>query len=507
MSRPTSRSTREHADASRRLARQADPQGVRRHHRARRRGLRGPAGRGRGPAGRERRREVDAGLDHRGQQRADVRVDDLGRCRLRPGRPARGHGARDRDDPPGAAAAPDLSVAENVMVGRWPVRGGRVDHREMERVAREQLARLGFEGSLGTPVRRLSAAAQQQVEIAKALSQDASLVILDEPTAALGDAETQALFECIRDLKAEGVGFVYVSHRMAEIAQIADRIVVLRDGQQVAQHDDAQVSPDVLVQEMVGRSVERLYPDLLPPRDEVVLRVQGLTSAEGRFADVSFEVRAGEVFGIAGIVGAGRTELVRSIFGADPLSEGTVEVDGAPLRLTGPADAIRAGLVLVPEDRKSQGVIVPFTVADNLLLPNLKELAPSGNLAPGKAGRLAQEMSERAGVKGGAKALVSALSGGNQQKVVLAKWLERQPRVVMLDEPTRGIDVGARAGIYETVSDLAAAGSAVVVVSSDLEEVLGLAHRVLVMADGRVRGVLERDRADAESVMSLATTS
>ncbi|BDZ59430.1 sugar ABC transporter [Barrientosiimonas endolithica] len=393
------------------------------------------------------------------------------------------------------------------MVGRWPVRGGRVDHREMERVAREQLARLGFEGSLGTPVRRLSAAAQQQVEIAKALSQDASLVILDEPTAALGDAETQALFECIRDLKAEGVGFVYVSHRMAEIAQIADRIVVLRDGQQVAQHDDAQVSPDVLVQEMVGRSVERLYPDLLPPRDEVVLRVQGLTSAEGRFADVSFEVRAGEVFGIAGIVGAGRTELVRSIFGADPLSEGTVEVDGAPLRLTGPADAIRAGLVLVPEDRKSQGVIVPFTVADNLLLPNLKELAPSGNLAPGKAGRLAQEMSERAGVKGGAKALVSALSGGNQQKVVLAKWLERQPRVVMLDEPTRGIDVGARAGIYETVSDLAAAGSAVVVVSSDLEEVLGLAHRVLVMADGRVRGVLERDRADAESVMSLATTS
>ena len=402
---------------------------------------------------------------------------------------------------------PDLSVAENVMVGRWPVRGGRVDHREMERVAREQLARLGFEGSLGTPVRRLSVAAQQQVEIAKALSQDASLVILDEPTAALGDAETQALFECIRDLKAEGVGFVYVSHRMAEIAQIADRIVVLRDGQQVAQHDDAQVSPDVLVQEMVGRSVERLYPDLLPPRDEVVLRVQGLTSAEGRFADVSFEVRAGEVFGIAGIVGAGRTELVRSIFGADPLSEGTVEVDGAPLRLTGPADAIRAGVVLVPEDRKSQGVIVPFTVADNLLLPNLKELAPSGNLAPGKAGRLAQEMSERAGVKGGAKALVSALSGGNQQKVVLAKWLERQPRVVMLDEPTRGIDVGARAGIYETVSDLAAAGSAVVVVSSDLEEVLGLAHRVLVMADGRVRGVLERDRADAESVMSLATTS
>lgn len=402
---------------------------------------------------------------------------------------------------------PDLSVAENVMVGRWPVRGGRVDHREMERVAREQLARLGFEGSLGTPVRRLSVAAQQQVEIAKALSQDASLVILDEPTAALGDAETQALFECIRDLKAEGVGFVYVSHRMAEIAQIADRIVVLRDGLQVAQHDDAQVSPDVLVQEMVGRSVERLYPDLLPPRDEVVLRVQGLTSAEGRFADVSFEVRAGEVFGIAGIVGAGRTELVRSIFGADPLSDGTVEVDGAPLRLTGPSDAIRAGVVLVPEDRKSQGVIVPFTVADNLLLPNLKEVAPSGNLAPAKAGRLAQEMSERAGVKGGAKALVSALSGGNQQKVVLAKWLERQPRVVMLDEPTRGIDVGARAGIYETVSDLAAAGSAVVVVSSDLEEVLGLAHRVMVMADGRVRGVLERDRADAESVMSLATTS
>jgi ribose transport system ATP-binding protein len=402
---------------------------------------------------------------------------------------------------------PDLSVAENVMLGRWPTQGGRVDYAEMRRVAAQHLSRLGYDGSVSVPVRTLSVAAQQQVEIAKALSQDAQLVILDEPTAALGETETQALFTVIRELKKEGVGFIYVSHRLAEIAQIADRIVVLRDGQEVAAHDRADVDPDILVAQMVGRSVERLYATLPDPQEQVVLSVRGLTSAADRFSDISFDVRAGEVFGIAGIVGAGRTEVVRAIFGADPVRSGEVELDGEVLRLRGPQDAMAAGMALIPEDRKDQGVIVPFTVEANLLLPNLKETAPSGWLSPARARQVASAMSDQAGVKGGARALVSSLSGGNQQKVVIAKWLERTPRLVILDEPTRGIDVGARAGIYETIARLAEQGSAVLLVSSDLEEVLGMAHRILVMADGRVQGVLDRAEADAERVMSLATTS
>ncbi|WP_432545826.1 sugar ABC transporter ATP-binding protein [Kineococcus sp. SYSU DK004] len=401
---------------------------------------------------------------------------------------------------------PELTVAENVLVGRWPsASGGFISRREMRRRAKEKLDQLGFSQSMDTLVRDLSVAGQQQVEIAKALALDARLLILDEPTAALGGNETDALFECVGRLKEEGVSFIYVSHRLAEIRRIADRIVVLRDGARVAEHDRGDVHPDQLVQEMVGRSVERLFPELLPPREEVVLAVEGLTSAQGRFQDVSFSVRAGEVFGVAGIVGAGRTELVRAVAGVDAVSAGTVHVKGRRLRPHSIGDAIDAGVVLVPEDRKAQGVIVADRIDDNVALPHLKALTTGGWLGRRRLRQAADGVISRLGVKGRPGDRIGALSGGNQQKVVIGKWLQKQPSVVILDEPTRGIDVGARASIYDIVAELSAAGVAIVVVSSDLDEVLGLSHRVMVLSRGQAQGILEHEEADPSRVIALAT--
>lgn len=399
---------------------------------------------------------------------------------------------------------PDLTVAENVLVGRWPTRGGMVDRRAASALADAQLRRLGFTGRVDGLVRDLSVAGQQQVEIAKALLLDSSLLILDEPTAALGDAETDALFECIKTLKAEGVSFIYVSHRLAEIARIADRIVVLRDGAKIAEHDSGTVHPDQLVREMVGRSVDRLFPDIPEPRDEVVLSVTDVSDRDGRFEGISFDVRAGEVFGIAGIVGAGRTELVRSIAALEPRRTGSVrvrDVDVAPNR---PGAALDAGIVLIPEDRKQQGLIVPETIENNIALPSLSNLQRGGWIRGADVRRLATRVASRFGVKGNVAQPAASLSGGNQQKVVLAKWLAQDPSVIILDEPTRGIDVGARASIYEIIAELAAEGKAIVIVSSDLEEVLGMSHRIMVLANGEARAILDRAEATADRVMHHA---
>ncbi|QYC42135.1 Ribose import ATP-binding protein RbsA [Nonomuraea coxensis DSM 45129] len=400
---------------------------------------------------------------------------------------------------------PDLTVAENVAVGRWPTRAGFLSARTMLRQAREQLDKVGFTGRTDQPVRELSVAGQQQVEIAKALMLDASLLILDEPTAALGEMETTALFACIRSLKEQGVSFIYVSHRLAEIAQIADRIVVLRDGEKVAEHDSGDVAPDVLVREMVGRSVDRLFPRFDAPREAVVVSVEGISDRAGRFEDVSFTVRAGEVFGIAGIVGAGRTELVRSIVSLEPRRCGEVRIDGVPLAADDPLAAKAAGVVLIPEDRKQQGVILSDTIEDNIALPNLAAITRWGFVTPSGVTRFARKAAQRFGVKGGVGDPVATLSGGNQQKVVLSKWLSSDPKVIILDEPTRGIDIGARASIYEVVAELAQQGKAIIVVSSDLEEVLGLAHRVMVLAQGRNQGIMEAAEATADRVMAYAT--
>lgn len=402
---------------------------------------------------------------------------------------------------------PDLSVAENIVVGRWPLRGGMLDTAAMRSQAKEQLDRLGFKGSLDQPLEKLSVAAQQQVEIAKALMLDASLLILDEPTASLGAEETDALFETIHELKDQGMSFIYVSHRLSEIKRIADRIVVLRDGAQVATHGSGDVEPEQLVSEMVGRSVERLFPELPKAQDDVVLQVEGLTSHDSAFSDITFDVHAGEIFGVAGIVGAGRTEIIRAIAAADTKFDGSVQVNGKLVRKRGPADAVKAGIVLIPEDRKNQGLIVDQTIEDNIALPNMSALKRWGWILPRHVRELAQSVSRRHGVKGRPQDAASSMSGGNQQKAVIGKWLELNPQVIILDEPTRGIDVGARASIYEAIAELAASGVAVVLVSSDLEEVLGLAHRVMVVSEGEARDILPGDRITREEVMSLAVTS
>lgn len=400
---------------------------------------------------------------------------------------------------------PDLTVSENVFVGRQLMKGGRVDRDEMDARAQAQLHRLGLDISPRRIVRSLKVAAQQQVEIAKALALKARLLILDEPTAALGAEETDHLFEVVDQLRAEGVSFIYVSHRLEEIARICDRVVVLRDGQFVAAHETAQLPVRRLVEDMVGRKIENIFPELAPPTDDEALTVSGLTSAEGAFHDINFTVRRGEIFGIAGIVGAGRTEVVRAVAGADPIASGTVTVVGRVLKSGDIRDAIKSGVVLVPEDRKAQGVVLDMSIGDNIALANLDRVSgPGGFVSPRKVRSVALEACRIMTVKGRPEQPARAMSGGNQQKVVIAKWLERRPQVVILDEPTRGIDVGARAAIYDVIVDLAKQGTAVIVVSSELDEVLGLSHRVMVLARGEQKGVLARADATDVAVMHLA---
>ncbi len=399
---------------------------------------------------------------------------------------------------------PQLSIAENVFIGRWPTRNGVVDRAQMERRAQEQLSRLNLHIPASRKVAGLSTANQQLIEIAKALALDAKLLILDEPTAALGGAETDALFEQVRKLRAEGVGIIYISHRMEEIKQITDRIVVLRDGERVQEFADSATPVRTVVESMVGRSLDRLFPPVPTPSERPVLQVSNLTSAVNAFRDVSFEVRAGEILGIAGLVGAGRTELVRAIAGADPVKAGTIRLNGDVLKLRDPADAIAKGIVLVPEDRKDQGLVVAHKISENLIYANLDKLGGRW-ITAGVKKAFAEKAIAKFNVKGRAEQHASDLSGGNQQKIVIAKWLMRDPKVVVLDEPTRGIDVGARAGIYDIIVNLARQGVAVIVVSSDLEEVLGVSNRILVLAQGNQAGILNREQANDVSVMELAT--
>ena len=400
---------------------------------------------------------------------------------------------------------PQLSIAENIFVGRLPMRYGKVDREYIEAQAQIQLQRLGLNVPASRKVEGLSVAAQQLVEIAKALTLKASLLILDEPTAALGGEETELLFKQVERLKAEGVSFIYISHRLEEIARIADRVLVLRDGRQIALHATAQVPVRELVEQMVGRSLERIFPALQAPQERVMLQVKDLSCSDFALHGIDFSVRAGEVFGIAGVVGAGRTELVRTIAGAAQDIQGHLRLDGQVRQLRSPFEAIQAGVVLVPEDRKQQGVVVEHRIEDNLIYGNTDLLDNRGWVFPAPLREFARTAVARLGVKGAPQSRISSLSGGNQQKVIIAKWLARNPKVFILDEPTRGIDVGARAAIYEVIADLAAKGMAVIVVSSDLDEVLGLSHRVMVMSRGRQMGILERGEATPVSVMEMAT--
>lgn len=403
---------------------------------------------------------------------------------------------------------PKLSIAENIFVGRIPLsEKGLIDRKRMQQESAIQLKRLGLQVDTSMKVGKLQVAQQQLVEIAKAMTLDASLLILDEPTAALGSQETEKLFELIHQLKNEGMSFIYISHRLEEIAQIADRITVLRDGCHIATHETADIPLKKLVEEMVGRKIETIFPEITPGNTKKeVLTVRNLTSHDNAFRNINFSVREGEIFGIAGIVGAGRTELLRAVFGADPIKEGEVIIDNKPINITHPADAIKSGMVLVPEDRKLQGLILNQEISENLALCNYDILSRKGWIKPSSVIEFSKQLIREFGIKGASKTLIKQLSGGNQQKVLIAKWVSRAPKVIFLDEPTRGVDVGARSSIYNIIKDLSEKGISVVVVSSELEEVLGLSHRVMVLSRGEQRGILEREEADNIKVMELATT-
>lgn len=400
---------------------------------------------------------------------------------------------------------PHMSIAENVFVGRYMKKGGIIDRRRMVELAQQGIKRLGLDVSANRLVDGLSTASQQLVEIAKALTLNAKLLILDEPTAALGGTETKLLFKQIEKLKSEGVGIIYISHRLEEIKQIADRIIVLRDGDKVQEFDSADVPVRSIVESMVGRSMERMFPDIPRASGDVVLEVRQLSSESGTFSDVSFEVERGEIFGIAGIVGAGRTDLLRAIAGADKITTGSVMLDGEDVTPKNPADAIRKGIILVPEDRKLQGLVLIHSIQDNIAYSNFDTVGRSGWINGSRVKKFASENIKRFGVKGLPHQNANEMSGGNQQKVVLAKWLARQPKVVLLDEPTRGIDVGARSAIYDMVVELADQGIAVVVVSSELEEVIGVSNRIMVMSDGRQTRVVDRSEANDILIMEMAT--
>ncbi|WP_346618521.1 sugar ABC transporter ATP-binding protein [Blastococcus montanus] len=401
---------------------------------------------------------------------------------------------------------PDLSVAENIFMGRQPLTSGRrIDRSAMAAQCRELFDRLGVDMDPDRPARGLSIADQQMVEIAKALSFDARVLVMDEPTAALSGVEVERLFAVARALREAGAAVLFISHRFDEVFDLCDRITVMRDGEWVSTAPTSELTVDRVVHAMVGREVATLFPKQDVEPGEVLLEIRGLTR-EGVFTDVSFDVRAGEIVALAGLVGAGRSEVVRAVFGVDPYDAGSVRVAGQELRRGSPAAAMAAGVALVPEDRRQQGLVMELSVERNTTLTRRWALSRLGWLSARRERDTAADWTRRMQVKAGRLSdPVSTLSGGNQQKVVLAKWLSTGPKVLIVDEPTRGIDVGTKSEVHRLMSQLAAEGLAVVMVSSELPEVLGMADRVLVMHEGRLVDDIPRARADESNVMLAAT--
>lgn len=401
---------------------------------------------------------------------------------------------------------PDLTVAENIFVGRQP-RGrlGLISRTAMRRAASDLFARLGVPIDPDRPAEGLSIADQQIIEIAKAISIDAKVLIMDEPTAALSGVEVERLFSVARALRDNGSGILFISHRFDEIFALTDRITVMRDGRYIGSHDTSATTVEQIVREMVGRDIDQLFPKQEAEQGDVVLEVSGLTRA-GVFRDIDLQVRSGEIVGLAGLVGAGRTEVARAVFGIDPYDEGHVHLGGVALPSGHPQAAIDAGVGFVPEDRRKQGLVMELSVARNVTLTLRNALSRAGLIDPRAEHRAAEEWTTRLQVKTGSPEYpVSTLSGGNQQKVVLAKWLATEPRLLIVDEPTRGIDVGTKAEVHRLISDLAGRGIAILMISSELPEVLGMADRVIVMREGRITGRFDRADATPERVMHAAT--
>jgi ribose transport system ATP-binding protein len=400
--------------------------------------------------------------------------------------------------------AENLTVGGNIFLGREPARFGFLDEKKIRLESQRFLAKVGLEVDPSVPLAELNLGRQQLVEIAKALSTEAKVIMMDEPTSSLSQRETEKLFEVIRDLKNEGVAVIYISHRLGEVREISDRVVVFRDGENAGELSQAEINHDAMVRLMVGREVTQLYQRKEHALGEVVLKVAGLRTRAYPEEEFGVELRAGEVVGVAGLVGAGRSEVLEAIFGMTPAEAGQVQ-GGLP---RSPREAMDLGLAFVPEDRKGKGLVLDFTVEANTSLASLGAEARGPFLNRRREKDLCREMTAALSIKTpGPWQRARLLSGGNQQKIVLAKWLALTPRVLLLDEPTRGVDIGAKEEIYGLVERFAREGMGVLFVSSELEEVMGMADRVLVMREGRVTGELNRADFSEEAIMKLATQS
>ena len=403
---------------------------------------------------------------------------------------------------------PDLDVAENIFIGRQPVTlGGRIDWRKLYKDAENLLTSLGVHLDLKQKARNLSIAQQQMVEIARAISINARILIMDEPTSSLTLNEVADLFRLVRRLRDDGTAIVFISHRLEELFEIADRVTVLRDGAFVDTRSMKDVTRDDLIRMMVGRTITDLFPKMDVKAGDVVLKVEHLTR-EGSFTDISFELRRGEILGMAGLVGAGRTNVARAIFGVEPATGGRIQVEGRDVAITSPQQSIGLGLAYVPEDRQLHGLIPAMQIFSNISLPVLRSYSSWGWMNF----RMERKASYDAALQMEVRAnniwqRARELSGGNQQKVVLAKWLSTNPRILILDEPTRGIDVGTKAAVHALMSKLASEGMAILMISSELPEVLGMSDRIIVMREGRLTGQFTRTDATQEKIIAAATQS
>ncbi len=397
----------------------------------------------------------------------------------------------------------EMSVAENIYLGREPSHLGFVDYAQLYRQTGELLEELRIPINPRAKMKSLRVADQQMVEIAKAISQNARIVIMDEPTSAITDNEVDSLFRMIRDMKARDVGIIYISHKMAEIFQIADDITVLRDGTYVNTWSASEVDNDTLIHNMVGRELKEQFPKITVPIGETVLQVNNLTLT-GQYEDISFELHRGEILGFVGLVGAGRTELMHSIFGMTHPEQGEIYLNGTQVQIKSPKDAIQKGIAYVTEDRKGEGLVLPMSVYHNTTLASLKDFESSGLIQKAKEDKVVAEQVEALGIKvNNVRLPVKSLSGGNQQKVVLAKWMITSPDIIIFDEPTRGIDVGAKSEIYKIMCQFVSQGHAIIMISSEMPEAMGMSDRIVVLSNHKYSGELSREEFSQEAIVQM----
>ena len=400
----------------------------------------------------------------------------------------------------------DLSVSENIFLGREVMDGLRLNHKKMDEEAQKILDDLGISMKSTELAGDLKVSEQQMVEIAKALSQDAKVLIMDEPTSALSRKEIEDLFRVIRKLRDEGRGIIYISHRLDELRAIADKVSILRDGENVISGDLKDFSIDDIIRHMVGREIQDKFPRILCEKGKEILRVESL-NAGPKVRDISFSLYEGEILGIAGLMGAGRTEMTRALFGVDEKTSGKIYLFGEEVKTNTPKDSIELGMALIPEDRRKDGLCTDLSIRENISLPNLDSMKNSlGVLSTDLELKISEDTIKSLNVKAEDREMISKnLSGGNQQKVVLGKWLVRNPKVILFDEPTRGIDIGAKVEIYQIMNELKKKGVGVLFISSEMEEVLGMSDRILIFCDGRITGELSREEANQENILKLAT--